>query len=148
MMYVQRTSPRAEYRRRQFEQVTEAPTLAKKFPRVKSLRILLEYCDPNGFTPSRMKYTVNIDHAKSLFCFNCPTAECVGGDYNLSEQLSTAISAKKKMVSGETRCQGTRHYKDKRGSVPCQNLLRYELHLTYLTGKPKSEAAVVGENLD
>jgi hypothetical protein len=131
MMYVQRVGARAEYRRREFERISGSPTLAQKFPRLKSLRVMLEYCDPDGVTASgRMKYTVNIQHAKSVFCFNCTNGECVGGDYDLTIKLSDAILALQTNVDGEIHCPGTRH--SKKDHVPCQNLLRYNLRLAYL----------------
>jgi hypothetical protein len=131
-MHTQRTNPRAEYRILANQRIKDSSSLAQKFPKLKSLKVDLDYFDPTGVTRNGgMKYKANLEHAKSVFCFNCVNGECVGGDYDLSDQLSHAISKRRKVVSGEVRCQGLRHYKEPRQRVPCQNILRFKLSLGY-----------------
>jgi hypothetical protein len=133
MMQARRNNPRAEYRLLQAERINASSSLAEKFPGLKSLTVCLEYFDATGLTRNGVvKYKANIEKAKAVFYFNCPNAECAGGDYDLTEQLSRAISTRQKLVAGEARCQGVRHNKLRKERVPCQNLLRYELRLGYL----------------
>ena len=77
-----------------------------------------------------MKCRLNVERSRSVLWFACRGGECVGGDFDLSEALAQAVAGRRKVVSGELRCQGTR----KRGEgerVPCQALLRYKLNLNY-----------------
>lgn len=131
MMHQRRTTPRAEYRRQQVERANLSASLAEKFPRLKTLVVRLEYFDTDGLTRNgQIKYKVNVEHAKSVFCVYCPNGECVGGDFDLTDALAHAVKHREKAVEGEMRCQGQRH-KPKAEKVPCQNLLRYRLTLGY-----------------
>ena len=132
MIQTRRTNPRAEYRILQTARINESISLAEKFPRLKSLTINLEYYDAAGVTRNgEMKYKANLANAKSIFYFNCLNGECVGGDFDLSKELATAIGSKLKIVSGEMRCLGMRHNKMRGEHVPCKNILRYKLALAY-----------------
>jgi len=132
MMHARKTSPRVEYRLQQSQRVQDAASLAQTFPKLKSLKVDLEYFDATGQTRNGgMKYKANLENAKALFCFQCPSGECVKGDFDLSEELSRAISSRRKVVTGELRCQGVRHNKERKDRVPCQTLLRYKLSLGY-----------------
>ena len=125
-------NPRAEYRLRRNEEINNSATLAEKFPTLKTLRVDLEYFDSTGTARSGgMKYKVNLEHGKSLFCFNCVNSDCAGGDYDLTRELAEAIARKRKLVSGEARCHGTRHNKDRKEHKPCDSILRYKLTLGY-----------------
>jgi hypothetical protein len=131
-MRTRKNNPRVEYRLLQNERIRESTSLAQKFPTLKSLTVDLEYFDPAGLTRNGgMKYKANLEHAKSIFYFNCASGECVGGDYDLSDRLSKAIAGKRKIVTGEIRCAGIRHNKERKDRAPCQNLLRYKLTLGY-----------------
>ena len=130
-MYHQRTGARAEYRQQEGQRIKDSNSLADRFGQLKSLRVDLSYFDPEGVTKtSEIKYTVNLVHAKSVFCFNCPNNECVRGDFDLSEQLAQAIAAGETTVTGEMACQGWRS-KTTIDTLRCANLLRYKLSLTY-----------------
>ncbi|HYG34983.1 MAG TPA: hypothetical protein VEC99_09375 [Clostridia bacterium] len=132
MIQTRKTSVRSEYRLLQTQRINDSASLAKKFPNLKALTVNLEYYDSTGLRRNGgMKYKVNLENAKSLFCFNCPSAECSGGDYDLSDELSRAVSDRTKNVIGEMRCQGVKHKLERKDSVPCQNLLRYKLSLVY-----------------
>ncbi len=127
-----RSNPRTEYRLLRNEQVNNSATLSEKFPKLKTLRVTVDYFDSAGVTrQGGMKYKVNLAHSKSLFCFNCVNHDCVGGDYDLTEQVAQAISARRKVVNGELRCQGTRHNKERKEARPCQSILRYKLTFGY-----------------
>ena len=132
MMPPRRTNPRAEYRLRQSQRVLESVSLAEKFPRLKGLTENLAYFDSEGVNKnSEMKYKVNVNHAKSMFCFVCQSGECVGGDFDLSDALAKAVAARRKLALGELRCQGYRKTANL-DRVPCQILLRYKLSLNYV----------------
>ena len=131
VMRVTRRSEREEYRKKQREHVEGSPSLANRFPRLKKLKVVLEYFDATGTNKQReMKCTLNVEHAKSALVFTCPGGECMGGDFDLSEALAKAVAGRRKTVTGELRCQGQRR-RGERERVPCQTLLRYKLSLNY-----------------
>ena len=125
-------NPRVEYRRRRAEQTNESATLSQAFPVLKTLQVNAEYFDSTGATRTGgMKYKFNLTHGRSLFFFNCVHDNCIGGDYDLTNQLAEAICGKRKIVEGETRCAGTRHNNERKQILPCQGILRYKLTLGY-----------------
>jgi len=131
MMHIPKHNPRQEYRLKQREKIEGSPSMAKKFPLLKALKITLEYYDTAGSTKNgEMKCKMNVEHAKSALWFACPGVECLGGDFDLSEALANAVEARSKLVTGELRCKGTRKRGD-RERMACQTLLRYKLNLNY-----------------
>ena len=132
VMHTPKTNARAEFRRRQIEQANNSATLAAKFPRLKTLKVELAYFGPDGLTRTgELRYTVNVQHAKSMFSFVCPSGECMGGDFDLSEAVAKAVDGGRKTAEGEIRCEGW-HRKAKEEKTPCQNLMRYKLRLGYV----------------
>ena len=130
-MHVAKINPRKEHLLKEQQRVLESPSLAAKFQKLKSLTVDLGYYSPEGLTKnSQIKYTVNLEHAKSVFRFGCHNHECVRGDFDLSEVVAQAVAARRSSVSGEMRCQG---WRNRAGidAVPCHNLLRYKLTLKY-----------------
>ncbi len=126
-----KTNPRQAYRLKQRERIEASPLMAKKFPRLKALRVTLEFFDAAGSTKQgEMKCKLNVEHAKSALWFACPGVECTCGDFDLSEALAEAVAGRHKVAAGELRCQGTRKRGD-REPVACGTLLRYKLHLNY-----------------
>jgi hypothetical protein len=105
--------------------------MAKKFPRLRALKVTVAYFDAAGARKNgEMKCELNVEQSRSALWFACRGGECVGGDFDLTEALAKAVAGRRKVVTGELRCQGTR----KRGDgevVPCQTLLRYKLNLNY-----------------
>jgi hypothetical protein len=131
MMHNPRTSPRNEYLQREKIRVEASPSIAEKFPELKSLTVDLAYYDQAGRSrSSQIKYTVNLEHAKSAFQFGCHNHECVGGNFDLSIVLSQATAARQINAEGEVRCEGWRS-RTVIDTVPCHNLLRYKLTLEY-----------------
>jgi len=131
MTHQQKTSPRAIYRLQETQRVQESASLATKFTKLKSLTVDLSFFDPEGLAKSsEIKYTVNLDHAKSVFRFACHNHECVAGDFDLSHVLAEAVADREDTIQGEIRCEGWRN-KNTIGSVNCRNLLRYKLTLRY-----------------
>jgi hypothetical protein len=131
MTHSPRSSPRSEYLLQENQRVNESPTLAAKFPRLKSLTVDLGYYGEEGIArSSQIKYTVNLENAKSVFRVGCHNQECVRGDFDLTEIIAAAVMARRTTVSGELCCQG---WRNRAGidTIPCRNLLRYRLTLTY-----------------
>jgi len=130
-MYHQKIGARWEHRAKQGQRVKESPRLAEKFQKLKSLTVNLEYRNPDSLTKtSQIKYTVNLDNARSVFRFNCPNTECVCGDFDLSDQLASAVTSHHTTADGELTCQGWRS-KTTIDSVHCLNILRYKLTLAF-----------------
>jgi len=132
MITPRKTNPRAEYRLRQIQRINSSASLAERFPQLKSLKVELTYLDSDGLSKTgEVRYKVNVEHAKSVFSFVCQSAECLGGDFDLSDALAGAVAKRRKIVEGEIRCRGTR-VKSWEGERPCHNLLRYKLTLGYV----------------
>ena len=123
--------PRGEYCLQQRQRVEESTPLAASYPQLRTLTVNLQYLDPEGIIRTReVKYRVNLEHAKAVFLFACPSTECFGGDFDLSAELASAVTRRRKAVAGEMRCQG-RCKKAFRGAEPCRSVLRYTLSLAY-----------------
>jgi len=132
MISPRKANPRAEYRLREVQRVNRSVSLAEKFPKLKALTVDLAYFDIDGHTKTgELRYKVNVHHAKSVFSFVCPSAECMGGDFDLSGAVAHAVAGRRKMAEGEIRCQGIR-IRSREDKAPCQNLLRYKLTLGYV----------------
>ena len=98
---------------------------------MKALTVEFGYFNPEGVTRNRqIKYTVNPDHAKSVFRLDCGNQECVGGDFDLSEALVQAVAARQRSVTGELCCQGWLS-KTTIDRIHCHNIMRYKLSLAY-----------------
>ena len=135
-MRFQKPSPRADYRQQESQRTNESASLSEKFRELKSLTVELDYFSPEGVTRnSQIKCTVNPDHAKSVFRFDCANNECVGGDFDLSEALARAVAARQATATGEMCCQGwlNRTTIDR---LHCHNILRYKLTLEYSLPAP------------
>ncbi len=131
MMHTRKSSPRAEYQLLQSQRAANSVSLAEKFPKLKSLTVNLEHVDAETLARnSELKYTVNVQHAKSVLWFVCPSGECVGGDFDLSDEVAKAVAGRRKLATGELRCQGW-HRKAKVERARCPILLRYKLILVY-----------------
>ena len=125
-------NPRAEYRLREIERVNLSPSLAEKFPKLKSLKAELTYFDSDGMTQTgALRYMVNVAHAKSVFCFVCQSGECLAGGFDLSNAVAEAVTSRRKSATGEIRCQGNQEKPDQ-SKRPCQNVVRYKLTLGYV----------------
>ena len=126
-----KSNPRQEYRLKQRARVEASPVMVKKFPRLKALRVMLEYYDAAATTKNgELKCKLNVEVARSALWFACPGVECTCGDFDLSEALAKAVTGRRKVATGELRCPGTRKHGD-REPVACGTLLRYKLNLNY-----------------
>jgi hypothetical protein len=120
---------RAEFRKQEGRRIMDSASLSDRFPKLKTLKADLSFCTPDGIaSSSRLKYLVNLDHAKSVFRFDCLNRECVHGDFDLSEALARAVAAHKTTAIGELRCPGWRS-KDTIKHIYCRRILRYKLSL-------------------
>src|SRR5215813_12635651 len=126
-----KTSARQQYRLERDQRVKESPPLSEKYRDLKSLKVRLAYCSPEGTVRgTEIKYNVNLDVARSVFSFNCPNVECIGGDFDLSEELAHAIRTRRKLAEGEKSCQGW-YRRATSEKADCRKLLRYTLSLEY-----------------
>src|SRR5437879_13575921 len=106
-MHHQIVGARAEYRQQQGQRVRDSCSLADKFPQLKSLTVDLTYYDSERVSQSsQIKYTVNLSNAKSLFRFDCQNDQCVRGDFDLSDEITSAVAAHLTTATGELCCQG------------------------------------------
>jgi hypothetical protein len=130
-MNERKLGPRAEYRLEQSQRVKNSFTLAEKFRDLKALTVDLAYFDEEGHAKSgTIRYTVNLANGKSLFRIDCPSNECVAGDFDLTDDLANAIAARLTAASGELTCPGWRN-KATIGNVHCRNVLRYKFTIGY-----------------
>src|SRR5258708_24324243 len=131
MINQRRMSPRAEYRQQESQRINDSVSLAEKFRELKSLTVDVAQRDSQGHAKTgEMKYTVNLAHAKALFRFDCPNGECVGGNFDLSAELASAVAARDTSAAGEVICQGWRS-KTTMDKVRCHNILRSNLIVGY-----------------
>ena len=131
-------NPRAQHRLAQRQRVDDAVKLADKFPQLKSLKVSLRFVDREGMTKrTEMKYSANLDHAKSVLVFVCPISECCGGDFDLTAKLAEAVSKRKTSVVGEMHCLGS-HKRASGNLAPCRSLLRYTLNLVYSASRKRA----------
>jgi hypothetical protein len=126
-----KSNPRQEYRLKQRARIEASPVMAKKYPRLKTLRVMLEYFDAAGTTKNgELKCKLNVELARSALWFACPGVDCACGDFDLSAALAKAVAGRRKVATGELRCPGTRKRGD-REPAACGTLLRYRLDLNY-----------------
>lgn len=124
-------TPRADYRLQESLRTKESPSLAEKFPQLKSLTVELAYFSAEGVNKnSQISYSVNPAHAKSVFRFDCYNHECIRGDFDLSAVLAEAVAGHRGNVTGEMSCTGWLS-KTTIDRIRCGNILRYQLSLEY-----------------
>ncbi len=130
-MYRLRAGPRFEYREQESQRVNDAPSLADKFPQLKSLTVDLSYFNAKGVTKnSEVKYVPNLDRAKAVFRIDCPNQGCICGDFDLTDELAKAVAEHRTSVTAQITCQGWQS-KTTIDTVPCHNILHYKLSLAY-----------------
>ena len=131
MMPPKKIHPRAEHRQREEQRVQLSPTLAAKYPQLKSLAAEMAYCDHEKIARfNTIKYRFNLESAKSVVRFECPNFACVGGDFDLSQELADGVAGRRTVVSGEQSCQGWRNVAAI-ATERCFNILRYQLNLGF-----------------
>ena len=124
--------PRFEYREQERQRVNDSPSLSGRFRQLKSLVVDLNFFNSEGVTKnSEIRYIPNLATARSVFRIDCPNKGCIRGDFDLTEELATAVAEHRICVSGELCCQGWQS-KTTIDSVRCHNILRYTLSLEYI----------------
>src|SRR5262245_18455216 len=130
-MQHQKVGARAEYRQEEGQRIRNSASIVKKFPELKTLTVELAYYTSDGVNKSsQFKYMVNLESAKSAFCFDCRNKECVRGDFDLVDELTNAVTGHYSSVNGEKRCLGWRS-KTTIVTARCPNILRYKFTLGY-----------------
>lgn len=131
MIRTRRPGLRNEYQFHQSLRVKASPSLAETFPDLKSMTLHLEFYESERRELVRqIKYTVNLENAKSVFRITCQNPECIGGDYDLSDAVAEAVAARRKHVSGKLCCNGWRNRRSLH-SIACGKILRYRITLGY-----------------
>jgi len=131
MNYPTREGPRFEYRTQESQRVKASPSLADRFPQLKALAVDIGFYNSAGVTKNtQIKYLPNLDKAKSVFRIDCPNNGCIGGDFDLTEELVKAVAEHRTTVTAEMSCQGWQS-KTTINTVHCHNILRYKLSLAY-----------------
>lgn len=135
-MYQPQEGPRFDYRAQESQRVKDSPTLSDKFPNLKFLALELGYYNSQGTSKnSQIKFTPNLQNARSVLRVDCPNNGCIRGDFDLTEQLVNAVAEHRSAVTGELCCQGWQS-KTTIDTVPCHNILRYTLSLEYEHAQP------------
>jgi hypothetical protein len=130
-MFRLKEGPRFDYREQESLRVKESPTLSSQFPQLKSLAVDLGYFGPAGVSKnSQIKFTPNLQNVRAVFRIDCPNHGCIGGDFDLTDELAKAIAQHSTTVTGEITCEGWQS-KTTIDAVRCHNVLRYKLTLAY-----------------
>ena len=139
-MRTKKLTPRFDYRQKESLRASQSPTLAERFEELRALTVDFSYLSPEGVSRNRqIKYTVNIEKARSVFRIECLNHDCVGGDYDLTELLAQAVDQRQTRATGEMCCQGWQD-KDSIDKVHCHHKLAFTLALEYQR-RPASAAA-------
>ena len=131
MTYPVRGGPRFEYREQEGQRVKDSPSLSNTFPQLKALAVDIGFFNSAGVTKNtHIKFMPNLDKAKSIFRIDCPNQGCIGGDFDLTDELVNAVKEHRTTVTAEKSCQGWQS-KTTIDTVHCHNILRYTLKLDY-----------------
>lgn len=140
MRMPRKLNPRTQYREQRRALIAASPSLAESFTQLKSLTVDLIY---HGAGPAenarRVRCTFNLESARSMFCFDCDNAECVGGDFDLSQQLAAAVAERRSSVDGQVICEGW-HNRKQIDQRKCHHRLHYKFTLAYRARQPARAA--------
>ena len=118
---------RKDSRRKTFEQVEKSASLAIAYPRLKALRMNLVYFDREIVSRGQgILFRANLETAKSMLHFNCPSSLCKGGGFDLSKDLRSAVTGLRKSVVGMVHCRGSRD-EETGNTVPCQSIIHFKM---------------------
>ena len=124
---------RKENRRETFAQVEKSATVAVQYPQLKSLAVDLLYFDREIVSRGQgLRYRANLETAKSMLHFNCPSTMCKDGGFDLSRNLSSAVAEHQKSVEGAVRCLGFRDQEIGK-TAPCESVLHFKMNLAFKT---------------
>jgi hypothetical protein len=126
-----KVNPRVKYREHEALRVEASAPLSQRYPRLRALTVELTYFDREIVSWGRgVKYRANLDKARSVLRFHCPSALCIGGDFDLSAALAGAVTARRTNLAGDLRCKGSRRQPTGQ-LVPCEAALHYKLTTAY-----------------
>jgi hypothetical protein len=130
---------RKQDRQRIFDRIEKSATMAVKYPGLKTLAVNLLYFDRGIVSWGHgLRYRANLETAKSMLHFNCPSSLCKDGGFDLSKGLSSAVAGHQKSLVGAMHCPGSRD-QDGGQPVPCETILHFKMNLTFKTkAAPKS----------
>jgi len=120
---------RKDSRRKTFEQVEKSASLAITYPRLKALKMNLIYFEREIVSGAQgVLYRANLETAKSMLHFNCPSSLCQKGGFDLSNDLRTAVTGLRKSIVGVRHCRGFRDEETGK-TVPCKSILHFQMKL-------------------
>jgi hypothetical protein len=124
---------RKNSRRKAFERAEKSPSLAITYPRLKTLTVDLLYFDREIVSWGHgLRYRANLETAKSMLHFICPSGLCHGGGFNVSEVLRAAVREHRKTVDGQVHCHGSRDQATGK-TDRCESVLHFKMNLTFNT---------------
>ncbi len=122
---------RKAFRRKAFERAEKSPILAMKYPQLKTLTVDLLYFDREIVSFGHgLRYRANLETAKSMLQFTCPSTLCHRGGFDLSNELSSAIAERRKALDGELHCHGSRDQESGK-TIPCESILHFKMILAF-----------------
>jgi hypothetical protein len=122
---------RKEYRRGESERAENSRSLALTYPELRSLRVDLVYFEGEVVSWGQgVKYRANLNSARSVLRFSCPSSVCKGGDFDLSNELRVAVAERRTAANGELRCQGSRD-QESGDTIRCASILHYKMSLAF-----------------
>lgn len=142
----QKAEVRKAYRRKAFERAEKSLSLAMAYPQLKTLSVDLLYFDHEIVSFGHgLRYRANLEAAKSMLQFTCPSTLCHRGGFDLSNELSCAMAERRKALDGEVHCHGSRDQESGK-TVPCESILHFKMILTFKATKVARRGAVARES--
>ena len=142
----QKAEVRKAYRRKAFERAEKSPSLAMAYPQLKTLSVDLLYFDREIVSFGHgLRYRANLETAKSMLQFTCPSTLCHRGGFDLSNELSCAVAKRRKALDGEVHCHGSRDQESGK-TVPCESILHFKMILTFKDTKVARRGAAARES--
>jgi hypothetical protein len=124
---------RKQDRQEIFERVEKSATVAVMYPGLKTLAVNLLYFDRGIVSWGHgLRYRANLETAKSMLHFNCPSPLCKDGGFDLSHNLSSAVAQHQKSIVGVMHCPGFRDQETGK-AAPCESILHFKINLTFKT---------------
>jgi hypothetical protein len=130
---ISKSDLRKKARELTFKRVEESASLASTYPQLKALTVDLLYFDRDIVSWGHgLRYRANMETAKSMLHFDCPSSLCKKGGFNLSKDLSSAVKEHRKAIDGKVRCHGSRDQETGK-TAPCESILHFKMNLVFET---------------
>jgi hypothetical protein len=143
---VPKSERRKEDRQRAFGRVEKSASVAIAYPRLKTLTVNLLYFDREIVSWGHgLRYRANMETAKSMLHFNCPSSLCNGGGFDLSKDLSSAAAERRNSIVGEMHCRGFRDQENGK-MTPCESVLHFKMSLTFKTSAVPTRRITAGKS--